>query len=358
MADEAGEKTEDATQRKREQAREKGNVPLSKDANIAALMACVAVVLWMAGPGIAEHLARAVTVPFDSIETTVTRNDAVMLLVMSGQLLGMILVVPMSILFVGALAANIFQVGFLWSSEALTPNIGRLNPVKNLQQILSTRAVMKLFVSLGKLGLLGGISTWSAMTMLPDFLSLVDAAPSEIASAVGSATALLAAQLAAALAVLAMADVAFQRWKHSQDLKMTKQEIREEMKDMEGDPHIRQRRKDAHRKLAEAKELAAVPTADGVITNPTHYSIAFRYDPETMPAPIVVAKGVDELALRIREIAKENNVPIIERAPLARRLWAEVKAGQAIPVDLYEVFIEILAYIYKLNGKKISKPAA
>lgn len=351
MADEGGEKTEDATPRKREQAREKGNVPLSKDMNVAAAMACVAAILWLAGPYIAEQLAVSVRTPFDQVQLVLTRDDAIMRLLVAGRLLGMVVAVPMLIMFVGALFANLLQVGFLWSTDALTPNIGRMNPIKNIQQILSSRALMKLAVSLGKLVLLGALSGWAIWSTTSQFGSLIDAAPGEVASAVGHSSALLASQLAAALIVLGMADLAFQRWKHAQDLKMSKQEIRDEMKEMEGDPFIRQRRKEAHRKLAQAKEMAAVPDADGVITNPTHYSIAFKYDADSMAAPVVVAKGVDERALRIREVARQHGVPIIERPALARRLWAEVKTGQMIPPDLYQVFVELLAYIYRLKRR-------
>lgn len=358
MADEGGEKTEEATQRKRQQARDKGNVPLSKDFNVAASMACVAAVLYLAGPTMAENLGRLFTTPFDQVEVTMSRDDAVTLIMALASMLGAVLVPAMAIMFAGALSANVLQVGFLWSSEALTPNVGRMNPIKNIQNILSSRALMKLVVSLGKLGVLGTLAAWSVWSMLPGFVSLTGAGPGEIASAIGQSSALLAAQMAGALFVLALADLFFQRWKHSKDLMMTKQEIRDEMKEMEGDPFIKQRRKDAHRKLAMAQELAAVPTADGILTNPTHYSIAFKYDMDTMSAPRIVAKGVDEMALRIREIARENNIPIIERAPLARRLWAEVKTGHEIPIDLYETFIEILQYIYKLRGKMPKRPAA
>ena len=210
---------------------------------------------------------------------------------------------------------------------------------------------MKLTVSLGKLIVLGGLAAWGIAASMGAFLELPFATPAVVAGATGQAATGLAWQLSAALAVLAIADLAFQRWKHETDLRMTKQEIRDEMKEMEGDPLTRQRRREAHRKLASARELSAVPAADVVITNPTHYSIAVSYDAATMPAPVVVAKGVDEKALKIREIARGADVPIIERPPLARRLWADVRTGEAIPADLYDVFVDIISYVYELTGK-------
>jgi flagellar biosynthetic protein FlhB len=133
---------------------------------------------------------------------------------------------------------------------------------------------------------------------------------------------------------------------------MTKQELREEMKDMDGDPHTRMRRREAHRKLTEGRNLQAVKTADVVITNPTELAIAIKYDPATMPAPTIVAKGADEIAAQIRKIAAEHGIPIIERKPLARALYKSVKVGQQIPAEMYDVFIEILAYVYRITGRQ------
>lgn len=356
MAEDNGEKSEEATPHKRQKAREQGNVARSKDFNTALAMCGVAAILWLTGSWIAERLGLMMLLPFDQVQTTLSREDAINRLIGIASLYAIAVLPVLAIMFGVVFFANAMQVGFLWSSEALTPKIERLNPITNAKQILSLQALMKLAISFGKLTLLGSIAVTLIWTHLPAFSELTHASISEISSAVGNSAALLAAQLAGALVLLGLADLAFQRWKYEQDLRMSMQEIREEMKEMEGDPYIRHRRKEIHRKLAEQQEMAAVPTADVVVANPTHYSIAVKYDVQTMAAPRVVAKGVDEFALRIREVAREHNVPIVERAPLARRLWAEVETGHEIPVDLYQTFVEVLQYVYKLRGKVPKRP--
>ena len=353
--DDTGDKTEPATQRRRDEARAQGNVPLSKDLSVALLMLASAGVLLVLGPALASNSAGAIRQPIDEgLVLPLRRPDALRLALATGRTFAAVALPSLVALWTAALLANVLQVGFLWSPEALTPKPSRLNPVTNAQNILSTRALAKLTASLLKLIALAGLAGWLSVRMTPDFLKLPAMPIGEAAAAIGSSIAWLALWLAIALVAIALLDVAFQRWKYSQDLMMTKQEVRDEMKNMEGDPLIRQRRRDAHRKLTEASQVAAVPDADVVLTNPTHYSIAIRYDAETMPAPIVLAKGVDELALRIREIAREHQIPIIERPELARRLWRDVKPGQSIPLDLYETFVEILAYVYRLGERSIN----
>ena len=351
MAEQTGEKTEAATPRRRQQAREKGNVPKSKDLNAAALMLAAAGCLAALGPGLFAKSGGMVRDTLQGVSNTLQRDDAVNLMASSALQTAAVAVPVLLAMAAAALLVNVLQVGFLVSPEALAPSLGRLSPLSNAKQILSTRAVMKLTVSLGKLIVLGGLAAWGIAASMGAFLELPFATPAVVAGATGQAATGLAWQLSAALAVLAIADLAFQRWKHETDLRMTKQEVRDEMKEMEGDPLTRQRRREAHRKLASARELSAVPAADVVITNPTHYSIAVSYDAATMPAPVVVAKGVDEKALKIREIARGADVPIIERPPLARRLWADVRTGEAIPADLYDVFVDIISYVYELTGK-------
>jgi flagellar biosynthetic protein FlhB len=226
-----------------------------------------------------------------------------------------------------------------------------LSPFQGAKRIVSVRALVKLCVSLGKLIVLVAIAGWWIAMQLPEFLNSMGGQPGELLLQIKSSASGLAFSLAIALILLALLDFAFQKWKHEQDLMMTKQEVREEMKQMDGDPHIRQRRREAHRKLAQARELQSVADSDVVITNPTEIAVALKYDPEKTPAPVIVAKGVGPIAARIRQIAAENSVPIIERKPLARALYRDVKVGHMIPVEMYEVFVEIMAYVYRLTGR-------
>ncbi|MCA9040685.1 MAG: flagellar biosynthesis protein FlhB [Planctomycetaceae bacterium] len=359
--DDSGDKTEDPTERRRSQAREQGNVAKSTDLNAAALMLMTAVVIyWYAFPlcqfimdYMRANLSTAVTSRSD--EGALLQRLPQTVELVSGELIPILLM-----MFATAVGINIMQVGFLFSPEALQPKLSRLNPLEGAKRILSIRAIAKLGTSLGKLIVLILIASYAIWIAIPKFgaLSLLGVENTQALTTVKDETAMLAFQLSLALIIIAGLDFAFQKWKHEQDLKMSKQEVREEMKQMEGDPHIRARRREIHRRLATARELSQVPQADVVITNPTHVAVALKYDPLTMPAPVVVAKGMGEIALKIREIAAQHKIPIIERPPLARSLYKSVKTGQPIPPDMYEVFVEIMAYVYRLTGKKLPESHA
>jgi len=351
-SDEFGDKTELPTDRRRAEAREKGNVARSTDLNAAGHMVAAAAIFfffgWPLTQSMAELLRSHLAGPgWIQIDTgLVVRHSFDIAKWMLHAMFPVILATV-----VGALAVNLAQVGFLVAPEALEPKLSRLNPIEGAKRILSVQALAKLAASLAKIVVLVTLAVWYSMAQLPQFLQLIDAETATIASCIGRTIVELSALLAFALIVLALLDYVFQKWKFEQDLKMSKQEVREEMKNMEGDPHIRQRRRDAHRKLAQARELQQVPHADVVITNPTHIAVAIKYDPETTSAPVVIAKGMGEIAHRIRRIAIENNIPVIERKPLARALYRDVKVGQDIPVEMYEVFVEIMAYVYRITGR-------
>ncbi len=351
---ENGEKTEDATEQRRREAREKGNVAKSIDVNAAAIMLAATGGLLFLGPDIVQGLARLMRSYLEGppqLELdrfSVTQDLVSLFLDIASYVLPFIL-----LMFCTALAANLGQIGFLYSTEALTLKWNRLNPVSGFQRIFSVVAFAKFGTNLAKISAMGAIAVWFMYLKIPQLQGLGGAEPDIILATMGTIILELAFQLALAMLLIAILDYSFQKWKYEQDLKMTKQEIRDEMKNMEGDPHIRQRRRETHRKLAQAKEMNAVKDADVIITNPTHISIAIKYNPEKHPAPIVVAKGIDQIALRIRELAREHKVPIIERKPLARALYKDVKVGHPIPVELYDVFVEIMAYVYRLSGKQL-----
>ncbi len=235
------------------------------------------------------------------------------------------------------------------------PQFGRLNPPRQraAADFLAggISEYLRLAVSLAKLAIVVGIAVWSISSLLPQFAQLINLQPGSTLVYMEGALVKLAFQLSAALVSLALLDFLYQRWKFEQDLRMTKQEVRDELKEMEGNPMMRQRRREAHRKVAQARELHQVRTADVVITNPTEIAVAIKYDPSKMAAPVVVAKGMGVIAASIRRIAIENRVPIIERKELARALYRTIKVGQPIPVEMYQVFVEIMAYVYKLTGR-------
>jgi flagellar biosynthetic protein FlhB len=350
-----GDKTEDPTDKKRTEAREKGNIAKSMEIITALMMLSTSLCLLILGPGIFNNLGllmqRSLSGP---VALNIQPTDVVQIYNNIMQSTGLMILPFMATMFCVGVLANVMQVGFNLTTENLEIKWDRISPMAGFGRIFSIQNLMKLGVSIAKLTLLVIIVTLFFTSHMGEWEGLPSSDPSIILWYTSWKTFLLAIYIALTLFIIAIIDYGFQWWKHEQDLKMTKQEVRDEMKNMEGDPHIKHKRKEAHRKLAQARELSAVKSADVVITNPTHISVALKYDPKRYPAPVVVAKGQEHMALRIRELARENNIPIIERKPLARKLYAEIKVGQPIPVDMYEVFVEIMAYVYKLSGKKPS----
>lgn len=349
--DEFGEKTELPTERRRTQARERGNVARSVDLTAAGLMLGAAAVFYALAVPLCRSLS-GLTAGFlrSAGRSHLGVSDVVEEFRTIAQVLAPSLLAVLLTMMVTAFIWNVVQVGFLIAPEALQPQFGRLNPLSGFRRIFSMTSLMRLGVSLAKLAIVVGIATWSIGALLPQFAQLIGLQPGATITYLEGALVKLAFQLAAALVFLALLDFLYQRWRLEQDLKMTRQEVRDEMKEMDGDPLMRQRRREAHRKVAQARELHQVRTADVVITNPTHIAVALKYDPTKMAAPVVVAKGMGEIAASIRRIATEHRVPIIERKELARALYRTIKVGQAIPVEMYQVFVEIMAYVYKITG--------
>ena len=350
--DDAGEKTEQPSERRRTQARDRGNVAKSVDLTAAGLMLGAAVAFYALAVPLCRTFA---TLTVDSLQHAgpgpFTDVDAVnrlrsILQIIAPNVLGILMTMMLA-----AFVWNVVQVGILVAPEALMPQFARLNPLTGLQRIFSTAGLVRLAASLAKLAIVVGIAVWSISSMFPWLVQLIGLEPRITLFYVEGAVVKLAFQLASALVFLALLDFLYQRWKFEQDLRMSKQEVRDELKEMEGNPMMRQRRREAHRKVAQARELRQVKTADVIITNPTEIAVALKYDPEKMPAPVVVAKGMGEIAANIRRIAAEHRIPIIERKEVARSLYRTVKVGQAIPLEMYQVFVEIMAYVYKITGK-------
>ncbi len=347
-----GDKTEDPTDKRRADARQQGNIPKSTDINGAALMLMAASCLWMLGPRMALKLGELLQAYLEGpmplvLDTFGAAKD----LREIASVVADITLPFMALMFLAALAANIMQVGFVMSTESLSPKWNRVNPLSGFGRIYSMGSLVKLGTNLGKITLFGGVSIMFITYQVATWESMMEFETMAFLSLMSWKTLQLAFWLSFCLLFLALVDYSWQLYKHEQDLKMSKQEIRDEMKNMEGDPQIKHRRREIHRKLATARELGQVPQADVIINNPTHISVAIAYNPEKHVAPIVIAKGKGEIAMRIREIAREYKIPMIERKPLARRLFKEVKVGRPIPVDLYSAFIEIMSYVYKVTGR-------
>jgi flagellar biosynthetic protein FlhB len=343
-----GDKTEAPTPRRLEKAREEGQVPVSKDLSTAAALAGATIGAAMAGPEAATALLKAVLPLFErghaidagliaeALRPTL-RAAAVLLLGIAGLAL---------VLGVGA---TLLQTRLLVSAKGIAPKLSRLSPLAGAKRIVSPEYLMEFLKSLAKLAVLAG----AAVVVLWDAPSrLVHAAewdPGTLLSvAVADAFRLLFALLAA-LAVIGVLDLAWSRWRHGQRLRMSRQDIREELKQSEGDPEIRARLRRIRAERSRNRMLAAVPQATVVVTNPTHYAVALAYDRNTSAAPRVVAKGVDHLAARIRAAAEEHGVPIVANPPLARARYT-VEVDREIPEEHYQAVAEIIAYVWRLKG--------
>ncbi|MDZ4684256.1 MAG: flagellar biosynthesis protein FlhB [Planctomycetaceae bacterium] len=355
-SDDAGDKTELPTDRRRQQAREQGNIARSVDLTAAVVLLSASGGLYMLGPGCGEMFLQLLrgTLTAEPL-LNLDQKSAAQIVWQTAYVVSQAVIPLMLLVAGGSLAANVMQVGLMWSPEALEPKLERLNPLSGFQRIFSLSSVVRLGGSIAKILLVAGVAYLYLSTHQDQYLALPEQEASALLVTMGQSVVELGFYLALSLVGLAILDYGYQYWNHERELKMTKQELREEMKEMEGNPHVRSRRRELHRKLAEARQIGAVKTADVVITNPTEIAVAIKYDPATMPAPMVVAKGMGEIAAQIRRLAAEHGVPIIERKPLARALYRNVKVGRTIPVELYEVFVEILAYVYRITGKKPPK---
>lgn len=351
-----GDKTEQPTDRRRTQAREQGQIARSVDLTAAVVLLTVSGSLYFMGPECGATLVRMLrgTLSGDAW-LTMDHAEIVQKIWALALLVGGAFIPFMGLIAFGSLSANLLQVGFFWWPEAIQPKFSRLNPAQGFKRIVSLGALVKLVGSIAKILLVAGVGYLYLTAHQAEYLSLAQQPVSAILLTAGRSIMELGFALSMTLVVLAIFDYGYQYWQHERDLRMTKQEIREEFKETEGNPLVRSRRREAHRKLAEARQLGKVKTADFVLTNPTHVAVAIKYDPQTMPAPIVVAKGLGEIAAQIRKLAAEHGIPIIERKALARQLYRDVKVGRPIPVDLYGVMAELLGYVYRITGRKPPK---
>jgi flagellar biosynthetic protein FlhB len=254
------------------------------------------------------------------------------------------------LIMLAGLASNILQIGGLrFSSHPLVPKFNKLNPLTGFGRIFSKNSVMELFKSLFKVGIISVISYFVIKSHWNEIPPLMGFGVGQILSFMGFVALEIIFYVLLVMIFLALLDFAFQKFTYRENLRMTKQEIKEERKETDGNPQIKQRIRTVQMEMARKRMMSAVPSADVIVTNPTHISVAIKYDTNKFAAPLVVAKGVGPIALRIREIAKENGVPLVEDKPLARTLNKTVQVGQMIPASLYKAVAEILAYVYKLK---------
>jgi flagellar biosynthetic protein FlhB len=352
MADDPGEKTEDPTAHKLRKARERGQVGKSQDFGAVVMMAGAALLvaaLGLLATGLISAMMRDVMAGGAPGHPTIA-EDVNRLLRWVGVRMGLILVPTMLIMFAVALFSQLVQVGWSISPEAIVPKLDRLNPISGAKRIFGPKGAVKLLMDVVKLTLVVIVVAFVLARWIPALgsMPLMGVRTATIMSL--RAIAELAIWMLAVLLVIGLVDLKYQKWQHKSDNRMTKQEVKEEQKSMDGDPEMRQRRARVAREIASQRVQRDVPKADVVVTNPTHFSVAIRYDANEMAAPVVVAKGADYVALKIREVARTHGVPVVERPPLARALYRGVEVGQTISAEHYEAVAEVLAYVYRLEG--------
>jgi flagellar biosynthetic protein FlhB len=349
------EKIYPATPHKRNESREKGQVAKSNELTTTLALIAVLGFFFVAGYDTWHHLTNIMYGAFSAIGGQLNAGKTILIFLgLTGIAFKIIAPVLIVAVIVGILG-NIFQIGLIFSSQPLMPQLSRINPISGFQRILSMRGLFEAVKSIFKIGLIGYIVYVTIMSGLADVFSLVDADKSNIAALFVSIVGRIGFQvfLRAALALLFLSifDLLYQRWQHEQDIRMTREEIREEMKRTEGDPEIRRRIRRVQRELSQARMMKAIPEADAVITNPVHLAVAIKYDYEVMDSPYVVAKGERKIARQIREIAEEHGVPIVENPPLAQALYKNVEVGEAIPMEFYQAIAEVLAYVHELTNR-------
>jgi len=358
MAEQGGEKTFEATPHRRQEAREKGHVAFSQDLSSAVMLLLGVLGLMLLGETLVQRCAtlmqHQLSVVPELVATPLTILHQWLGITLS---LSVALLPIIGLMLLGGVLVSIGQTGVLWVPERASPDFSRIGVLNGIRRIFSLTGTARLAFGLVKVlfvSIAAGTTLWwrwdevlrsgaQEMPQLAQFL--ID---------IAMETVLWAALVLLTLAIL---DYALQRWKYEQDLRMTHQEVREEMKNLQGDPQIVARRRTIQRQMALNRISSSVPKADVVVTNPTELAVAIQYEPAEMAAPVVVAKGAGVLAQRIRQLALEHNIPVVERKPLAQLLYKEVEIGKPIPVESYTAVAEVLAYVYQLKGKNLPIPS-
>jgi len=351
--DTGGEKHLPASEQKIRKAREDGNVAKSQDLSAAWTLLIALLGMYFLGPGMFRGLIEMAQHYFDEgihQEISVTTFPA--LTTAAIMRLGFILWPFLLLLVSAGLFINLMQVGLLFSTKAITPKLDKINPLKGFKRFVSMRTFVELIKSLMKVALVSVIVYFTLRGRWMELMNLIYLEPIGTAIAVGQVVIDVWWRIVAAMLILGLMDFGFQKWQHLQELRMTHQEVKEEAKQLEGDPKIKQRIRQLQRQMATQRMMQEIPTADVIITNPIRFAVALRYDMANMESPIVVAKGARILAKRIRDIATENNVPIVEKPALARSLYRNVEVGQPVPEDVFLAVAEVLAFVYRIDQRE------
>ncbi len=356
MAEQSSQdKTEKATPKRREEAQEKGNVPKSTELNSVAVLFAGIITFKIVSDHFSHTLNGFIVDVYRNLSfTDVSINSFGDIVVNCGKVFFVLLAPLLTAVLAVSFAVNFGQTGFMFAKKALKPDFGKLNPGAGLKRLVSVNSLIELLKGLLKIAIVSVVAYSVVSKYVTNFMYLVNDTVGGIIMFAGKVIMELSIKVGVALIFIALADYAYQRWRYEKDLKMTKQEVRDESKDVEGNPQVKGKIRSKQREISRNRMMGAVPDATVVVTNPTHIAVALKYDPsEKGAAPTVVAKGQRKLAEKIKAIARENGVPVIENKPLARSLFKMCEVGSEIPAMFYQTVAEILAQIYKAKHKNI-----
>ena len=350
------ERTEPATPKRREDARKKGTVAKSIEVNSSAIILVSLLFFFFVATYMIEMTKYYSQVVFENIGSVFLNPDNMQayLQLAAGVFLKIILPFIVTIMAIG-LAINYLQVGPLFTFEPLKPKFSKINPITGMKRVLfSRKALVEFIKTIFKIIIVGLIAYYSIKGDIENYVPLMDQSAVQLLAFAGKAAFILGIKITIALIFIAILDYIFQRFEYERSIRMTKQEVKEELKQLEGDPQIKARIRSIQREMARRRMMEEVPEADVVITNPLEVAVALKYTPKEMEAPKVIAKGRKKIAERIREIAIEHDIPIVEDKPLAWTLYKAVNIGDFIPEDLFQAVAGVLAYVYRLKNKKLA----
>jgi len=355
MAEEGGDKTEDPTPHRMREAREKGQIAKSKEITTAVLLLLTYFLFRYMGQFMWFQLHDTSAAIFNYIPDIA--NDFSLMLVGYLLLLGIralafTLAPIFAIAFIAALVAEAAQTGFVASADPLSPKLERISPFSGFKKIFSLQGLVETFKSILKIAIVFYIAWVAVRDDFPLIIGSIDTSPYSVLILGGSIAYKVAIRVGVFYLIVAFLDYMYRRWEYMKNLKMTKQEVKEEYKRLEGDPMVKQRMRDLQRQVAQQRMMSSVPQADVVVTNPTHIAVALKYKQPKMKAPLLLAKGERLIAQEIRRIAEENFVPVVENEPLARSIFRTTKLNREIPRQLYQAVAEVLAYVYKKKRER------
>ncbi len=348
------EKTEKATGRRREKAREEGQVSKSAELNSAIIVIVGGFTLWLTASHLSTELSDLLRDTLANAPFIATSDPSYLILFKSNLIRFFVIISPvLAMAVVVGFTANVIQVGFKISTKAIEPKFSKINPLSGLKKMFSLRSLVTLFRDTFKLLIIGFVAYKVIASEFDDLFLLPDMPVSVLASTMGTLALSVALKIGASILIIALFDYFYQKYEFEKSIKMTKQEVRDEFKDTDGNPQIKSRVRQIQREMSRKRMMDEVSLADVVVTNPTHLAVALKYNQDAMTAPQVIAKGERLIAQKIKKIAIEHNIPIIEDKPLARSLFKMCDVGDVVPETLFRAVAEILAYVYKLKDKAV-----